>query len=477
MICKKCQQELLEDSRFCPYCGEPVNEAASEEVPAVDEAPAVEEAPAQELPMEEAPQEELPEEEVTEEIPAKKKPKLWVLILAIVAGVLAFAVIACTVLYFVLTDLGINVKFWENNIHSQAVYSVTDEIATEKADKVVATIGDEELTNGELQIYYWETVYNFLNQNYYYLSMYGLDTAKPLDQQTYIGDESMTWQQFFLEQALETWQRYTTLQLLSKEAGYELDEETKKLLEEFPTTLQETVAAGGFDTVEAWLEENCGPGVTEAGYTAYVHAYYEGLSYLYSRYEDLEPTDEEIEKYFTENEATFKESGVTREGLSYDVRHILIEAEGGTEGENGQKEFTEAEYEACRIKAQAILDQYLAGDCTEESFAALATANSADGGSSANGGLYTDLTTETNFVPEFKDWYLDESRKPGDTGLVKSSYGYHIMYFSASREIWRSTAAEQLLGERISDMIDSGMEQHPMKVNYKKIILGTKESL
>ena len=32
-------------------------------------------------------------------------------------------------------------------------------------------------------------------------------------------------------------------------------------------------------------------------------------------------------------------------------------------------------------------------------------------------------------VTEFNDWCFDESREPGDTGIVKTSYGYHIMYF------------------------------------------------
>ena len=32
-------------------------------------------------------------------------------------------------------------------------------------------------------------------------------------------------------------------------------------------------------------------------------------------------------------------------------------------------------------------------------------------------------------VKPFQDWSLDESRQTGDTGIVKTDYGYHIMYF------------------------------------------------
>ena len=32
-------------------------------------------------------------------------------------------------------------------------------------------------------------------------------------------------------------------------------------------------------------------------------------------------------------------------------------------------------------------------------------------------------------VKPFEDWCFDESRKPGDTGIVESDYGYHVMYY------------------------------------------------
>ena len=41
-------------------------------------------------------------------------------------------------------------------------------------------------------------------------------------------------------------------------------------------------------------------------------------------------------------------------------------------------------------------------------------------------------------VAEFNDWLFDSSRKPGDTGIVKTTYGYHIMYFvSDSSPAWQ----------------------------------------
>ncbi len=36
---------------------------------------------------------------------------------------------------------------------------------------------------------------------------------------------------------------------------------------------------------------------------------------------------------------------------------------------------------------------------------------------------------QDQMVTEFKDWCFDSARKLGDTGIVESTYGYHIMYF------------------------------------------------
>ena len=69
---------------------------------------------------------------------------------------------------------------------------------------------------------------------------------------------------------------------------------------------------------------------------------------------------------------------------------------------------------------------------------------SEDPGSKSKGGLYTGVT-QGYMVEEFNDWIFDETRKPGDYGLVKTSIGYHIMYFSGSAEIWYTQAKQALL--------------------------------
>lgn len=115
------------------------------------------------------------------------------------------------------------------------------------------------------------------------------------------------------------------------------------------------------------------------------------------------------------------------------VRHILVPYEGGTTGENGQKTYTDEEKAAAKTKAEELLAQFTSGETTEDAFAALAKENSTDGGSKENGGLYEDVYPG-QMVRNFNDWCFDESRKPGDTGIVESDYGVHVMYFVGDSE-------------------------------------------
>ena len=43
-------------------------------------------------------------------------------------------------------------------------------------------------------------------------------------------------------------------------------------------------------------------------------------------------------------------------------------------------------------------------------------------------------------VQAFNDWCFDSSRKSGDTGIVESTYGYHVMYFVGTSDITYRTS-------------------------------------
>ena len=117
------------------------------------------------------------------------------------------------------------------------------------------------------------------------------------------------------------------------------------------------------------------------------------------------------------------------------VRHILVapehvheEGEEHAEGET----YSAEELAEAKAVAEEILNQWMSGDKTEESFAALANEKSADG-DGTTGGLYENVYPG-QMVDPFENWCYDASRKAGDTGIVESDYGYHVMYFSGDSD-------------------------------------------
>ncbi len=111
------------------------------------------------------------------------------------------------------------------------------------------------------------------------------------------------------------------------------------------------------------------------------------------------------------------------------VRHILVSFEGGkTDEKTGTVTYTDAEKLAAKNAAEALLKAFTEGEATEEAFAALATKNTTDTGSKENGGLY-EKVYPGQMVTNFNDWCFDSARKSGDTGIVESEFGYHVMYF------------------------------------------------
>ena len=131
------------------------------------------------------------------------------------------------------------------------------------------------------------------------------------------------------------------------------------------------------------------------------------------------------------------------------VRHILVKFEGGTKDDDNNTVYSEEEKKAAYDEAKALYDEWLAGDATEESFAALATSeHSDDGGSNTNGGLYTHVYKGA-MVENFDAWLFDESRQPGDHGIVETEIGYHVMFFVGEEDqTYREYAIEATLRDK-----------------------------
>ena len=419
---------------------------------------------------------EEPVAEVIEQPAPTPKKSAAPLVFSIIAAVLALASLAV----LLMIALGVDFKSFlprANDIMNKDSYSVEDDKAAKQGDTVIATMGGKELTNAHMQIYYRMQVLDFLNYYGSYADQLGLDMSMPLSEQTCYFEKEKTWEQYLLGVAIDTWQNYQVIALLAEEAGYQLDEEWTQSLEQMPEDLKEQATAGGYDSVDALLKDVIGPACTEELYIEHVRLVYTANAYYNTISEQMTPTDDEIAAYFEENSATFAENGITKEmGNVADVRHILVCPKGGTTDEaTGVTTYSEEEWAACFAEAEKILNEWKIGDATEETFAKLATTYTEDTGSAANGGLYEDIAPGDSYVENFLNWTIDMNRQTGDTDIVKTEFGYHIMYYVSGEPYWTTVVATQQLSDRITEMTDAAEEKWPIKVNYQKIALSELE--
>ena len=251
------------------------------------------------------------------------------------------------------------------------------------------------------------------------------------------------------------------MSLMAEETGLEMEEESVTYLEGLDAYLEEVAANNGI-SVQELMEGNFGPGATKEDYRYFQELYLTGVPYYQKAVEAMTPTQEDLEAYFTAHEAEYADSGVTKDSKFVDIRHILVKVADTA---------TEEDWKACEEKAQAILDEWLAGEKTEDSFAALATEKTEDPGSQATGGLYENVY-QGQMVQAFNDWCFDEARVTGDYGLVKTEYGYHVMYFVDSEPQWISYAASDWANEQSAKLLEAAVSLYPMEVKYEDIVLG-----
>ncbi len=452
MKCQHCGKRMSRRGTFCPVCG------GDNSVPAVE----------------------------TEETQQTASPELKkVRRMALLSGIVAVLAILATVLFFGIRSgwqVG-NLFASDDTVTGRSSYTVSDRKAMRKRNRQVAVMGDDALTNGQLQIYYWTEVYDFVSNYSYYLTAAGLDLSKPLDEQKLdpenntlrylMGnvDGNMTWQQYFLQGAIQMWQSNQAMAQLARENGYTLDAESQAKLDALPAELKADAKKAGFDNVEDYLHDSMGAGCTEEDYLEYMRVYYLGLSYFSSLYEKIQPTEEELESYFEQNEDDLRSYGITKDmGYTVDVRHILLTPDGKIP--THKQEFTNEQWEACRRRAQSLLEEFMAGDQSEESFAALAKTYSEDSlDNVAEGGLFT-YVQEGEMEGEFNTWCFDESREKGHYGLVKTSYGYHIIYFVGAEDLWLTQTRNLYIREEAQKIVNAALDSHPLGIFYKKVVLG-----
>ncbi|MBR5253382.1 MAG: peptidylprolyl isomerase [Clostridia bacterium] len=123
-----------------------------------------------------------------------------------------------------------------------------------------------------------------------------------------------------------------------------------------------------------------------------------------------------------------------KEEKSRNIRHILFSSNNYTTDE----------------KAKEVLDAFIAAGATEAEFERLAKEYSDDTTASV-GGLIENVL-KGQMVAEFEDWMFDESRQVGDYGIIKSAYGWHLMFYPGEGEFtyWEIVTNKVIVQDKLN---------------------------
>ncbi|MBQ2749594.1 MAG: peptidylprolyl isomerase, partial [Clostridia bacterium] len=85
------------------------------------------------------------------------------------------------------------------------------------------------------------------------------------------------------------------------------------------------------------------------------------------------------------------------------------------------------------------------------------------------GGLMEDIK-QGDMVAEFDAWIFDEARKEGDYDIVKTQYGYHLVYFQgAGEEAWKVDVDTVLREADYSEKYDSILNVYPVVIDGMEV--------
>ena len=284
-------------------------------------------------------------------------------------------------------------------------------------------VNGEAVNKVEFDYQYNLTKNNYITQYGSYLTYFGLDTSKDLSTQMY--SDTLTWQDYFEQNAVESLKQNKALMAEAKAAGFTYD--TTDEYNTFKETIKTSAASAGISEKE-YVRSIYGSYATMGRIEEYVkndmvmNAYYQKLQ------EDNAPSDDEIQSYYEENKATYD---------SVDYRLTTIEADlptepteladpveattapdADTDGTATTDTTQDTAYQPSDAEiAKAMEDAKVLADDAEKTVAK-------DGEAHEN-----EKKSSVSYL--ISDWLFDDARKAGDTTVITNdnSHCYYAVAF------------------------------------------------
>lgn len=342
---------------------------------------------------------------------------------------------------------------------------------------VIAQIGDTKLTNGDLAVWYWAAAAQYQADG----KTPAPDFDQPLDTQPCEADTTVgSWQQYFLQQALNTWHTAAALNQRSLEVPLVLEPEyqpdpekhatymegmpaTKFLygnnrfyvpntmhqayLDSLPDTLKALAGEKGFADGAALAQAAFG--TTEEALTGMAQLLNRSYMYFTTLTYDLH-----------QPEVAYTES--TDGDYLVNFKHILLKTDGKT-AEETISEFQKAA--KTRLQPLTQTEQK-----SESAFKDLAHLYSQDEASALDGGGYSRVK-KGELPADLDAWCFDPERESGDTAAITDDDGVHILYFSGRLDAAAVEAADSELAAQEADLLELARAEYPVDFAYDQIAL------
>lgn len=290
-----------------------------------------------------------------------------------------------------------------------------------------AKIGGEAVTKVEFDYNYNTVKNNYLAQYGSYMSYFGVDMTGDLSAQMY--SETLTWQDFFEQTAVDNLIRQKALYRQAETEGFAFD--TEEEYAEFEKSVKDAAAQAGVSTRE-YVKQLYGPYATLGRISGYVKDSIYVNEYFAKLAEDKAPGEEEIQAYYEENRASYD---------SVDYRLVTVDAQLPTEPTE-LADAAETEAEDTKAEGTQAEESTAEGNQTEEAYqpseaeiaAAMAEAKEkADAAveTVAQGGELQENVLKADTTSLLRDWLFDSGRKAGDTTVIEDSinHRYYVLAF------------------------------------------------
>lgn len=272
--------------------------------------------------------------------------------------------------------------------------------------KTYATIGENEISDMEYDFYYNMSTNSWINNNYSYLSNYGLDLEKSFSEQIYDKESNTTWLDFFISEADNfITDVYSLYDDANKNNFVEYEDTYNKYIENIKNYAKEKEYS-----YEEYIKTMYGTNITIKDFESFIKKYAIASAYDEYKYNEIENsiTDKDIENKYNANKDNYN---------TYNYYMLSIDLE----------KYTEAEIENLKTKIETSISKinsienfkteaktYLDENFLEENLE------------------YT--TFGLNKLPEneiLRNWLNSNDRKNGDiTSFIdKDNSTYYIVYF------------------------------------------------